>query len=333
MELVKCQMQTHGDVKGPMEVIKQIYRQAGFTGLNRGLTLTVLREVPGFAVYFGSYEIMIRKLGEKTPSVLFAGGMAGIFSWIATYPQDVIKSRIQADGFGAHQEYRNALHCLKLSYKNEGHQFLFRGIGSTVIRAFPMNAVTFGVYTQIMKSFAPQEADDYDTITSLKLCSQAFNILPLKAQNHWPVKKEYNGRIMHIATDTPNILTIQQPMANISYSRMYPETILAACPDRTPSNQVSAWERIRDSMDSNHQSESGYNLVDSISMHPSPEMIWMKAPKVENEVQEKEPAPPSLLVESKLLHKITTSDLLIPSNLFVSRRSLDKIYGFYYLMS
>lgn len=325
-------MQTHGDAKGPMEVIKQIYGQAGFRGLNRGLALTVLREVPGFAVYFGSYEMMTRKLGESTPVVLFSGGMAGIFSWITTYPQDVIKSRIQADGFGATQEYRNALHCLKLSLKKEGHQFLFRGIGSTVIRAFPMNAVTFGVYTQIMKRFGLEEADDYETMTSLKQCTQNFSILPHKTKDHWPERKEYNGRIMNIATDGPNILTIQQPLHNISHSRMYPEAILAACPDKIPVTQVSAWDRIRESLDERQQREGGFNQfprrMPDHFWHPSPEMIIMPASKAEEE-----PAPPSLLVERKNINQISTSDFYLPSNLLSSRRSLDRIYGFYYLMS
>ena len=34
-------------------------------------------------------------MGDSDLAVLSAGGMAGVFSWIFTYPQDVIKSRLQ----------------------------------------------------------------------------------------------------------------------------------------------------------------------------------------------------------------------------------------------
>ena len=43
-----------------------------------------------------------------------AGGMAGICSWVTTYPQDVIKSRVQGDGWGKHQRYHGPRHCLRV---------------------------------------------------------------------------------------------------------------------------------------------------------------------------------------------------------------------------
>ena len=43
-----------------------------------------------------------------------AGGLAGICSWVTTYPQDVIKSRVQGDGWGPHQRYQGPRHCLRV---------------------------------------------------------------------------------------------------------------------------------------------------------------------------------------------------------------------------
>lgn len=43
-----------------------------------------------------------------------AGGLAGICSWVTTYPQDVIKSRVQGDGWGRHQRYHGPRHCLRV---------------------------------------------------------------------------------------------------------------------------------------------------------------------------------------------------------------------------
>ena len=72
---------------------------------------------------------------SNTAWVFAAGGLSGIVSWVFTYPQDVIKSRIQADDIcPKNRAYRNAYHCLKVSIKNEGYGMMVRGIGSTVIR-------------------------------------------------------------------------------------------------------------------------------------------------------------------------------------------------------
>merc|ERR1711872_1158024 len=94
-------------------------------------TLSNLSHSPAFGIYFGSYELMLRKFGDSTPVILGAGGMAGIFSWIFTYPQDVIKSRLQADGWGRRQKFRGPMHCLKYSVTTEGVSCLVRGVGST----------------------------------------------------------------------------------------------------------------------------------------------------------------------------------------------------------
>jgi len=41
---------------------KQLYAQQGTTGLYRGLSATALRDIPGFAIYFASYQ-KIKEIG------------------------------------------------------------------------------------------------------------------------------------------------------------------------------------------------------------------------------------------------------------------------------
>lgn len=93
---------------------------------------------------------------EENPSAFFtlmAGGLAGTFSWLISFPVDVVKSRLQADGIDGVKRYNSSLDCIRKSYKAEGISFLSRGIGSTLIRAFPMNAVCFFVVSYTMKFF------------------------------------------------------------------------------------------------------------------------------------------------------------------------------------
>lgn len=91
---------------------------------------------------------------EKHPSsfhILMAGGLAGVLSWFITFPIDVIKTRMQVDGFNQQHQYSNYYDCLKKSYKSEGWRLFTRGLSSTLLRAFPMNAVCFLMVSTIMK--------------------------------------------------------------------------------------------------------------------------------------------------------------------------------------
>ena len=117
----------------------------------------------------------------NVPVLFAAGGVAGVLSWAVTYPQDVIKSRMQAD---AANKYRGVTHCLKASLAAEGGRVLWRGLGSALIRAFPLNAVTLGVHRMLLNHF---QGDDSgikevgvnsnpfgDRLCSLKYLSLAY---------------------------------------------------------------------------------------------------------------------------------------------------------------
>lgn len=75
---------------------------------------------------------------------------AGVVSWTIIYPVDMLKSRIQTDGITS-RKYTSAYDCLQKSIKSGGVSSLFRGLTPTIIRAFPVNAVTFSVVTWTMR--------------------------------------------------------------------------------------------------------------------------------------------------------------------------------------
>ena len=83
-------------------------------GLMRGLTATIGREVPQYAIYYPLYECckaLVTPAGESVNSLspirlAIAGPAAGTLQWLPpTYCVDVIKSRMQAVGPGV---YRSA---------------------------------------------------------------------------------------------------------------------------------------------------------------------------------------------------------------------------------
>ncbi|KAM9711138.1 mitochondrial basic amino acids transporter isoform 1-T1 [Dama dama] len=169
MELAKTrlQLQEAGPARtyrGPLDCLAQIYRQEGLRGVNRGMASTLLRETPSFGVYFLTYDVLTRALGCEpgdrllVPKLLLAGGTSGIASWLSTYPVDVVKSRLQADGLQGAPRYRGIVDCVQQSYHAEGWRVFTRGLASTLLRAFPVNAATFATVTVVLSYARGEEA-------------------------------------------------------------------------------------------------------------------------------------------------------------------------------
>ncbi|XP_053553433.1 mitochondrial basic amino acids transporter isoform X1 [Bombina bombina] len=165
MELAKTRMQLQGTgeyksrsktYKNSLDCLVKIHRKEGWKGINRGMVTTFLRETPSFGFYFLTYDYLTRYLSCEPndkliiPKLLFAGGMSGIVSWLSTYPIDVIKSRLQADGVGGVNNYNGILDCVRKSYEVEGWRVFTRGLTSTLLRAFPVNAATFATVTMFL---------------------------------------------------------------------------------------------------------------------------------------------------------------------------------------
>ncbi|XP_017120648.1 mitochondrial basic amino acids transporter isoform X1 [Drosophila elegans] len=157
MELAKTRLQLSSHIDsgikftGPIHCLRHILKTEGIRGAFKGLVATILRDIPGFSAYFVSFEYLMRQV--ETPSILYtltAGGLAGMSSWLACYPIDVVKTHMQADALGSNAKYNGFIDCAIKGFKNEGPQFFFRGLNSTLIRAFPMNAACFFVVSWIL---------------------------------------------------------------------------------------------------------------------------------------------------------------------------------------
>ncbi|KAI8058075.1 mitochondrial carrier domain-containing protein [Syncephalis plumigaleata] len=166
VELVKIRMQVqYGDGRanarsygGVLECAAHTLKTEGVRGLYRGMNMTLLREIPSSAAYFGAYEaikaLLMRRHNhpQSSPQLLdlfIAGGLAGQAAWLVCYPQDVIKSRLQVDPVSS--GHGSAYYARQL-WREGGRNWrvFFRGFGTTMIRAFPANAATFLVYEHLM---------------------------------------------------------------------------------------------------------------------------------------------------------------------------------------
>ncbi|XP_045412000.1 solute carrier family 25 member 45 isoform X5 [Lemur catta] len=130
-------------------------QKEGPQGLFRGAWALTLRDTPTVGIYFVTYEVLCRQCtperqNPSSATVLVAGGFAGITSWVAATPLDVIKSRMQMDGL-KRRAYQGMLDCMVRSVRQEGLGVFFRGVTINSARAFPVNAVTFLSYEYLLR--------------------------------------------------------------------------------------------------------------------------------------------------------------------------------------
>ncbi|KAI8365669.1 mitochondrial carrier domain-containing protein [Choanephora cucurbitarum] len=161
-ELVKIQAQMTKLPKSTFQITREIYATHGWKGFYQGGLITMIRDAPSYGLYFLAYEGMKRTLDvsgdDHAWKLLLAGGVAGTVSWASIYPVDVIKSRLQMpsqESLLVRLPYRSIKDCVVRSYRSEGSGVFFRGLWPTLLRGFPVNAVTFYVYEVVMNLLEP----------------------------------------------------------------------------------------------------------------------------------------------------------------------------------
>ncbi|KFD63221.1 hypothetical protein M514_24598 [Trichuris suis] len=175
-ERIKCLLQVQhqsvgsGSAKyaGPIDVLRQLYKEGGLRSIYRGTMATLLRDVPASGAYLATYEFFMRSMtsssadrNELSPAkTLLAGGLAGIANWAVCLPQDVLKSRLQIAPAG---RYPNGVRDVARELiKEEGFTAFYKGFTPVMLRAFPANAACFLGYEIAMKllnMFSMQTAD------------------------------------------------------------------------------------------------------------------------------------------------------------------------------
>jgi len=192
IEVLKIRQQSSPEARlSVRHLASEIWRRNGVRGFYRGITVSVLRDL-GYGAYFGTYEASCRFFSKRNETLkpssgmqlvdhssivaevdakanqlqwyapLVAGALAGVISWIVTFPFDVVKTRVQSvdlsslsrsqssGPIASRHPFRSAMSTIVHSYQTEGPSVFFRGLSPTLIRAVPVNAVTFAVFEAIV---------------------------------------------------------------------------------------------------------------------------------------------------------------------------------------
>nr|AKN21584.1 slc25a-16 [Schmidtea mediterranea] len=153
--------------------IIMIIKTEGLRGLFRGLIPSLLLVAPqtGFQFFFynlsnnvltkffktkGKQDNLfgIHKIGILQSAL--SGGIAGSMAKICVYPVDIIKKRMQVQGFEKARSKFGKLHvskgvvkCIKVIFLVEGIGGYFKGLKTSVIKSFISLGLRFSVYEQV----------------------------------------------------------------------------------------------------------------------------------------------------------------------------------------
>ena len=181
MELFKSKMQVQYEVKkrvkgekriplklgeipkfsGVGDAAATIFRNYGIRGVYQGLGATFARNIPGNAAFFGMYETAKRQApasmretwGGNAVVILYSGALAGLACWTVSYPQDLIKTRMQIDtSERSTRKFPNMLAAAKTMYARGGHAALWRGYVPCALRG-TCNAFAFLAYESFLWLF------------------------------------------------------------------------------------------------------------------------------------------------------------------------------------
>jgi hypothetical protein len=122
----------------------KLYECTKPTFIFKGLSATFTREVPGFAIYFSTYEFLKNKFYTSQNkdidiiSSFIFGGIAGSNAWLFIYPQDRIKTIIQSN-----TDKVNYIELIKSTYNNGGLRQFYSGFSMAIARAVLLHSGTF----------------------------------------------------------------------------------------------------------------------------------------------------------------------------------------------
>lgn len=168
-----AEQKTHKAYKGFIDAFSTMVKYEGISALFKGLIPTLGQVAPHAGVQFATYKILTDSVLNKLPffqrdinigsavkttllANLVAGSIAGFIAKTSIYPFDLVKKRMQIQGF---QQYRQSfgkqmycnglLDCVKLTITEEGFQALFKGYWPSMLKAVLVSALHFAVYDEI----------------------------------------------------------------------------------------------------------------------------------------------------------------------------------------
>jgi hypothetical protein len=170
LELIKCRLQVTPQKSvgatavgpsrpplTPLSCVRHVYqREGGLRGFYQGGAATLLREVPGTALWCGTNDLLRKAMTPPGRTVadlslwdaILCGGLSGLVYSVFLHPVDLMKTRIQTEP----KRYREKgfVQAVRTQYAAGGLRSFYRGFGLVALCSFPNSALLFVAYEYAM---------------------------------------------------------------------------------------------------------------------------------------------------------------------------------------
>ena len=120
-----------------------VFMKTPVNKLYQGIRMSVLGFTPYNAINFTMYS----EYKKYTNNTVISGGLAGLTALSVTYPSDLIRRRLQIQGFTPDvPSYNGIIDCANKIIKSEGILGLYRGISYGYLKCIPSVAIQFTTF-------------------------------------------------------------------------------------------------------------------------------------------------------------------------------------------
>ncbi|EEF32506.1 Mitochondrial deoxynucleotide carrier, putative [Ricinus communis] len=156
----------------------RVINEEGFRAFWKGNLVTIVHRLPYSSVNFYAYERyksflqsvfgLEKQRGNVTSDLavhFVAGGLAGITAASATYPLDLVRTRLATQRNTIY--YRGIWHAFNTICREEGFLGLYKGLGATLLGVGPSIAISFSVYESLRSFWRSKRPNDSTIAVSL----------------------------------------------------------------------------------------------------------------------------------------------------------------------
>uniref|UniRef100_T1IVW8 Mitochondrial thiamine pyrophosphate carrier n=1 Tax=Strigamia maritima TaxID=126957 RepID=T1IVW8_STRMM len=154
-------------------------RDEGITTFYKGMVPALLQIAPYSGMQFMAYSMLTKHWKKKKEGLekkeesgwltsLLCGMMAGLIAKSVIYPLDVVKKRLQVQGFhtarqqfGKTVKYKGLLDCFRVMMRDEGPYSIYKGYIPSCLKAATNTGLNFMMYEQFITFLHFVESDSF----------------------------------------------------------------------------------------------------------------------------------------------------------------------------